>query len=355
MTTSRVESRLERGLRWRTREDRGGLRMDRALRLIVVIPALNEEATIERVVRAVPRSMPGVGQVDVLVIDDGSTDRTASLARKGGAEVVHHSTPRGVGSAFQTALYEAIDHGADLIVNIDADGQFDPADIPRLVAPVASGEADFATASRFVDPALVPEMPWIKRWGNRQMSRLISGMTKQRFHDVSCGMRCYNRRAALSLNLLGRFTYTQEVFLNLAYKHMRIVEVPISVRGVREFGESRVAGSIFKYASKTSRIIFRCYRDYHPMRFFGTLGAALLVLSLMFGGFLVAHYLVNHQLSPHKWAGFVSCGFAFLSVFMFFAGMIGDMLNRHRVYLEELLYRQRLAAGNDVWEAKEDE
>lgn len=347
MTVSRIESRLERSLRWRTREDRGGLRMDRALRLIVVIPALNEEATIERVVRAVPRSMPGVGEVDVLVIDDGSTDCTAELARAAGAEVIHHSTPRGVGSAFQTALHEAIDHGADLIVNIDADGQFDPADIPRLVAPVASGEADFATASRFMDPALIPEMPWIKRWGNRQMSRLISSMTKQRFHDVSCGMRCYNRRAALSLNLLGRFTYTQEVFLNLAYKHMRIIEVPIRVRGVREFGRSRVAGNIFKYASKTSRIIFRCYRDYYPMRFFGALGVVLLACSAAFGGFLFWHYLSKGVLSPHKWAGFVSGAFALLSIFVFFAGMIGDMLNRHRIYLEELLYRQRLMASSE--------
>ncbi len=321
--------------------------MDRPLRLIVVIPALNEEATIEKVVLAVPRSMPGVGEVDVLVIDDGSTDRTAELARSAGAEVIHHTTPRGVGSAFQTALHEAIDHGADLIVNIDADGQFNPTDIPRLVAPVVSGDADFSTASRFMDPALEPEMPWVKRWGNRQMSRLISGMTKQRFHDVSCGMRCYNRRAALSLNLLGRFTYTQEVFLNLAYKHMRIVEVPIRVRGVREFGKSRVAGSIFKYASKTSRIIFRCYRDYHPMRFFGWIGGIFLTMSVLTGGFLLWHYLTSGVLSPHKWAGFVSGGFAILSMSMFFAGMIGDMLNRHRIYLEELLYRQRLMARGD--------
>lgn len=348
MTTTRIESRLERGLRWRTREDRGGLRMDRALRLIVVIPALNEEATIDRVVRAVPRSMAGVGEVDVLVIDDGSTDRTAELARAAGAEVIRHTTPRGVGSAFQTALHEAIDHGADLIVNIDADGQFNPEDIPTLVAPVAAGEADFATASRFKDPSLIPEMPLIKRWGNRQMSRLISSMTQQRFYDVSCGMRCYNRRAALSLNLLGRFTYTQEVFLNLAYKHMRIVEVPIRVRGVREFGKSRVAGSIFQYASKTSRIIFRCYRDYHPMRFFGGLAGGLFGLSCLFGGFLFWHYLTQGVMSPHKWAGFVSGGFFLLSVFMLFAGMIGDMLNRHRVYLEELLYRQRLMARGDL-------
>jgi len=346
MSAGRTETRLPRELRWRPREDRATLRAGGELRLIVVIPALNEEMTIERVITAVPRAIEGIGEIDILVVDDGSVDRTAEIARAAGADVVHHPTPRGVGAAFQTALSEAIDHGADLIVNIDADGQFDPADIPNLVEPIVSGRADFVTASRFVDLAVVPDMPAIKRWGNRMMSRLISSLTGQRFHDVSCGMRCYGRRAALSLNLLGRFTYTQEVFLNLAFKHLRMVEVPIRVRGVREFGDSRVAGNLLRYAIRTSRIIFRCYRDYHPMRFFGVLGVALMTLATGFGGFLFWHYLSHGGLSPHKWAGFVAAALGFLSVLMFFAGMIGDMLNRHRIYLEELLFRQRLASGN---------
>ena len=347
MKSSRTDSRLTPRRLWRLRDGSSELRADGLLRLIVVIPALNEERTIERVVSAVPRNIPGVGQVDILVVDDGSTDRTADLARRAGAEVVHHPTPRGVGAAFQTALNEAIEHGADLIVNIDADGQFDPGDIPRLVAPITSGDADFVTASRFKDPALVPEMPAIKVWGNRMMARLISSLTGRRFFDVSCGMRCYSRRAALSLNLMGRFTYTQEVFLNLAFKHFRLAEVPIRVRGVREFGKSRVAGNLLRYATRTSRIIFRCYRDYHPMRFFGFLGTLLLIGAIGCGGFLAAHYLTTGRLSPHKWAGFVAAALGLLSVLMFFAGMIGDMLNRHRIYLEELLFRQRLTAHRE--------
>jgi glycosyltransferase involved in cell wall biosynthesis len=350
MPTGRTESRVSASDRWQPSDDRMALRAAGVSRLIVVIPALNEEKTIERVVRAIPRSISGVGEIDILVVDDGSTDRTAELARGAGAEVVHHPTPRGVGAAFQTALAEAIDHGADLIVNIDADGQFDPADIVKLVAPIIAGDADFVTASRFIDPKLLPDMPLVKRWGNRMMSRLISSLVGQRFFDVSCGMRCYSRRAALSLNLLGRFTYTQEVFLNLAFKHFRIAEVPIRVRGDREFGKSRVAGNLFRYATRTTRIIFRCYRDYYPMRFFGFFGVVLMAASAGFGGFLIWHYLSTGSLFPHKWAGFVAAALSFLSVAMFFAGMIGDMLNRHRIYLEELLYRQRLASKSDVAE-----
>jgi hypothetical protein len=157
-------------------------------------------------------------------------------------------------------------------------------------------------------------------------------------------MRCYSRRAALSLNLLGQFTYTQEVFLNLAFKQMRLAEVPIKVRGRRQHGDSRVAGNLLNYALKTSRIIFRCYRDYHPMRFFGWLAVALLIAAAGLASFFVVHYLVTGSFSPHKWAGFISACLAALSLMMFFMGMIGDMLNRHRIYLEELLYRQRMLA-----------
>ncbi len=313
----------------------------RRLRLLVTIPALNEQQTLGSVIRGIPRDLPEIGSVEVVVVDDGSDDSTAEVAVEAGAHVIRHASQRGVGQAFHTGLAHRIERHADLIVSIDADGQFDPADIPTLIEPVVSGRADFASASRFADPALVPEMPVVKLWGNRMMSRLISGLAGQRFYDVSCGMRCYSRAAALQLHLLGRFTYTQEAFLNLAFKDLRIVEVPIRVRGEREFGESRVAGNLWRYAIRTAQIIFRSYRDYHPLRFFGGLALALLLPAAGLGGFVLLHYLQTGQFSPHKWAAFASIALVALALLMAQTGLIGDMLNRHRVYLEELLYRQR--------------
>lgn len=311
------------------------------LSLLVMLPALNEERTIEDVIENIPRRMPGIGRVDVLVVDDGSSDETARLAQRAGALVLRHAQTDGVGAAFQTALLYGIDHGADLIATIDSDGQFDPADIPQLIAPVVAGEADFTTASRFMDPSLVPEMPWIKRWGNRMMSRLVSGLAGQKFYDVSCGMRCYSRQAALRLYPLARFTYTQEAILNLAFKRQRIVEVPIRVRGVRRFGTSRVANNLWRYAIRSARIVFSCYRDYHPLRFFGSIALVLLLAAAGLGTFFLIHYLRNGSFHPHTWAG-ISAGAALgLAVMMLHMGIIGDMLNRHRIYLEELLYRQR--------------
>lgn len=313
----------------------------RGQRLVVGLPALNEARTIGDVIHAIPREIPGIKDVEVLVIDDGSTDETGTRAAEAGAHVLRHESTRGVGAAFQTALAYAIERDADMFVSIDADGQFDPRTIPQLIEPVVAGRADFSTASRFADPALTPKMPWIKRWGNRMMSRLISRLAGRSFHDVSCGMRCYNRRAALSLNLLGRFTYTQEVFLNLAFKNMRIVEVPIAVRGEREHGKSRVAGNLWSYAFKTSRIIFRCYRDYHPLRFFGGLVALTMVPAVGLAAFLLVHYFRTGSFSPHKWAGFTAAGLTLIGLIFLHVGIIGDMLNRHRIYLEELLYYSR--------------
>jgi glycosyltransferase involved in cell wall biosynthesis len=309
--------------------------------LLVMLPALDEERTVGEVVRGVPASIEGVGRIEILVVDDGSLDATAQRAREAGAHVISHGTSRGVGAAFHTGLAYGLQHGADLIVNIDADGQFDPADIPKLVEAVVDGTADFASASRFADPTFEPEMPRIKRWGNRMMSRLISRLSGHTFHDVSCGMRCYSRDASLKLHLLGRFTYTQEVFLNLSFKHMRIVEIPIRVRGEREFGESRVANSLWRYGLHTAQIIFRCYRDYHPLRFFGGLAVILTIPAILLGGFLGVHYLSTGAFAPHKWAGFTSAALLGGAILVLQVGVIGDMLNRHREYLEELLYLER--------------
>jgi glycosyltransferase involved in cell wall biosynthesis len=311
------------------------------LALLVVIPALDEEKTVASVIRGIPQELPGVASVAVLVVDDGSSDGTGAAAEAAGAQVIRHESPRGVGAAFATALRNGIDVGADLIVSIDADGQFDPADIAALIEPVRSGGADFASASRFADPALVPRMPFMKLWGNRVMARLVSRLTGQNFHDVSCGMRCYSRRAALSLNPIGRFTYTQEVFLNLAFKQLRIAEVPVVVRGEREFGRSRVAGNLWRYGLNTGGIIFRCYRDYRPMLFFGSIALVLAAVGFGLLAFLGFHYWNSGGFSPHKWAGFSGAGALVLALLVFFAGLIGDMLNRHRIYLEELLYRLR--------------
>ena len=326
----------------------------KGLNLLVTMPALNEAKTVADVVKAVPREIPGIARIDVLVVNDGSTDETAELAAEAGAMVLSHPTPRGCGAAFHTALAFAMKRPVDVLATIDSDGQFDPADIPKIVEPVAAGRADFVTASRFKDRRLTPNMSWIKKWGNRRMSALISRIVRQQFYDVSCGMRCYSREAAMHLNLLGEFTYTQEVFLNLAFKQLRIEEVPVRAKAQREHGRSRVAASIPRYAISTTRIILRCYRDYRPMGFFGRISLLLVAPGAALEVFLLVHFMRTQTVSPHLWAGFLGGGLIFLAALTFLMGMIGGMLNRHRVYLEELLYEKRRNVGQNPEAAQGD-
>ena len=311
------------------------------MKLVVQIPALNEEITIQEVIEKIPRDIEGVSQVEVVVVDDGSTDKTADLAREVGAHVVRHEKPRGVGAAFRSGIDRSGSLGADIICTIDADMQFNPADIPKLVLPIVQGEADFVTASRFKDAELIPEMPAAKKWGNDFMAKWISAFTKKRFYDVSCGFRAYSRNAYLRLVLTGEFTYTHETFLCLAYARVPMLEVPVKVRGVREHGQSRVANNLFKYGYRTASIILKTYRDYKPLRFFGYISAVLFVVALAFLSFLIYWKINTGGLFPHKWAGFVSGFFAGSSLILLVIGVVAEMLDRMRVAIDEVLFRVR--------------
>ncbi|MBV8782190.1 MAG: glycosyltransferase family 2 protein, partial [Phycisphaerae bacterium] len=249
-------------------------RFGQRMKLIVNVPALNEEKTIAQVVNGVPRNIPGIDLTEVIVLNDGSTDRTAELAEEAGALVINIVGRPGLGAVFRTGLERAMRRGADIIVNIDGDMQFNPADIAILVQPLLRDEADFVTCSRFADPALRPTMPGVKFYGNAVVTYLINWVCGgTNFSDVSCGFRAFNREAAYRLTLFGRFTYTQECFIDLFSKGLRIMEVPLKVRGVREHGKSRIANSIWKYATNSLPIILRAMRDIQPLKFFGGIGA----------------------------------------------------------------------------------
>ena len=311
------------------------------MKLIVQMPALNEEATIGNVIRGIPEKIEGVREIEVVVVDDGSTDRTGEIARELGAHVVRHETPRGVGTAFRVGINRSMELGADLIVTIDSDGQFDPADIPKLLQPILAGQADFVTASRFIDPALIPEMPAAKIWGNRFMAGWMSSLIKSRFYDVSCGFRAYSREAFLRLVLTGEFTYTHETFLTLAFSHIRMLEVPIRVQGVRSYGKSRVASNLLSYGHRTASIILKTYRDYQPLQFFSYIAAFLMVIALALFGFLLSVKLRTGGFFPHRWAGVSGIAFTGFAFAVFLVGIVAEMLDRLRSAQEEAVFRIR--------------
>ncbi|HLE10828.1 MAG: hypothetical protein A2504_11785 [Bdellovibrionales bacterium RIFOXYD12_FULL_39_22] len=307
-------------------------------KLVIAIPCYNEEAKIASVLETLPKQLGGIDEIIHLLIDDGSSDKTVQIAKSCGAEVVEHGFNRGLGRAFQTAINQCLELNANYLVTMDGDGQFLASDIEKLLLPLLTNKADFVTASRFMDSSLRPEnIPSVKWWGNQQMSWLISTLTGKKFFDVSCGFRAYSEKAILSLNLHEQFTYTQEVFLDLSFKDLRIVEVPVKV--VYFPGrKSKMASSIVKYALKTSMIIFRAYRDYRPLRFFWSIGFSLFAVSVvLFTIFFINSYLAG-RFSGNFWAAFSGTFFAFFGTTFIILGIVVDMLDRIRSNQEKVLF-----------------
>jgi glycosyltransferase involved in cell wall biosynthesis len=309
--------------------------MKKDLKLLVYIPALNEEKNIARVIEQIPASIPGIDKVECLVVDDGSQDHTAEVSRSCGAHVVRHGMNQGVGMAFQSAVQFAWENAADILVGIDADGQFDPSEIPYIIQPILDNQTDMVIGNRF-SQGMPKHMPRLKYKGNKWIAALVSSISGQKFQDVSCGFRAYNREALLRLNVFEKFTYTHQSILSLVYQGLRVMELPISIRYYPD-RKSRVAGSISNYAVKTSKIILRVLLDYRPLRVFGTLGSIFVLIGLAFEIFLFTHYFINGSFSPYKTAGFIGLGFIIFGMLVFLLALVAEMINRLRLNQDRLM------------------
>lgn len=310
------------------------------MKLLVALPCFNEGEKIQEVIRSIPRSYEGISQVRILVVDDGSRDETARLAQEAGATVIRHKCNRGLGQAFRSAVDFAVEHGYDVMVNMDGDGQFDSRDIARLIRPILEEKADFVTASRFLSGEKIEHMPPVKRWGNARMNRLVSALCGRRFSDVSCGFRAYSRETLLKINFYGRFTYTQESFISFCFENLAMQEIPIHVTYFPE-RKSRVAGSIWKYLKRTLGIIMGLMRDYYPMKFFGAIGLVFLVPALVFGLMFLIHYLKVGYFSGYLFAGLISAFCTLISVLMFSFGLAMESMVRVNRNDARILYQVR--------------
>jgi len=300
------------------------------------MPALNEEENIKQVIKSLPRSLEKIDQIEYLVVDDGSTDQTVAISQSQGASVVSHGRNRGVGAAFQSAVQYSLENGADILVGIDADGQFDAKEIPLLIDPILKNLADMVVGNRFSHGR--PEnMSIIKYWGNNQIANLINSLSNQNFQDVSCGFRAYSREVLLRFNIFANFTYTHETLLSMIFQDLGVIERPINV-SYDPTRKSRVALSVTHYAFQTSKIIFRVILNYHPIRFFGTIGGVCVGIGIIFEFFLFSYYLFVGQFSPYKTAGFIGLGFLIFGMLILMIALIAEMLNRIRLNQDKILF-----------------
>jgi glycosyltransferase involved in cell wall biosynthesis len=311
------------------------------MKLVILIPALNEEASLAGVLSRIPTTLEGIDEIETIVIDDGSQDGTRHVALACGAHVISHPTNLGLGRAFANGIDGALRRGADIIVNLDADGQHPPEQIDELIAPILDGTADFTTATRFAHPELIPDMPKLKIFGNRLMARLTGWACGRSFTDVACGFRAYSRHAALKINIFGAFTYTQESLVDLHRKALTMAEVPIEVRGVRQHGNSRIAHSVVRYGVRTLTILARAVRDRLPLTFFGSIGIGLSVLGVATEMVVLVNFLLTGQTQPYQSFTILGAVLLLLGAFSFLTALLADMLGRVRETQEQLLYMQR--------------
>ena len=314
------------------------------VKLFIVTICKNEEKTIKELIDRIPRRIDGIDQIDIALVDDGSTDATAKIAKKAGATVIGDGIWRGLAVQFRRAANYALENDYDVMVNIDGDLQFAPEDIPKFVAPIISNEADFVAADRFTDPETGEErqpenMPSAKYYGNKLGSWIVGKLSKQSFRDVTCGYRAYNRDALYALNTNGTKTYTQESFQVLAAKGMRIATVPVVVKYFKD-RKSRVVSSVPAYIIMSGLNILRAFRDFAPLRFFVIVGLVPLLVGLACLAFVGIHWLVTSSFSPYKFVGFSGIYLVTLGIFFWALGLLADMnvriINNQEKIFEEL-------------------
>ena len=311
----------------------------RAVRVIVQIPCYNEAATLPAVIADVPRQFPGVADVQVLVIDDGSQDGTAEIARQSGADyVVQHATNRGIAAAFQTGLDACLHAGADIIVNTDGDHQYPGSEIAALIAPILAGKADMVIGDR--QTHAVEHFSPIKRWLQQAGSGVVRAASGTSVPDATSGFRALSREAALRIIVLTRFSYTLETIIQAGKKGLRVSHVPIRVNPPTR--ESRLFRSNWSYIKRQSSTIVRIYALYEPFRTFLFFSLPFLVAGL----FLIARFLwfyVTGQtyMGRHVQSVVIGGTLVTLGFLIFLFGVLADLIAMNRLLAEETLYRQR--------------
>jgi glycosyltransferase involved in cell wall biosynthesis len=306
------------------------------VKLVVTIPAYNEENTIASVIEEIPRYILGIDSIEVLVIDDGSNDNTVVEAVRCGVDkIVMHKTNGGLGVAFRDGLNLALEINADIIVNIDADGQYNASQIPTLIKPILDGEADIVLGWRDVDKLYF--MPKGKKLGNKLatwVTRRLSGLS---IKDAQTGFRAFSREAALKMNLFGKYTYVQETIIQASHKDLQIAQVPIEFRA-RE-GKSRLIQSVGAYAARAGRIIFSTYRDYYPLKFFSSTGVIFIIFGLVFGIRVLSHFSQTGMVAPYLPSAILASLLIIIGLGTISMGVFAHMLNSQRRLNEEILYR----------------
>ena len=308
------------------------------IKLIIQIPCFNEEATLPLTVADLPREVPGVDIVEWLVIDDGSSDRTVEVARELGVDhVVSHPHNRGLAAAFLTGIDACLRAGADVIVNTDADNQYQGSSIPDLVAPVLSGEADMVVGERPI--ASIDDFSRTKKFLQRVGSSVVRRFSGTGVRDAASGFRAYTRDAAMRVQVFGRYTYTMETIVQAGWNGIAITSVPIGVNPKTR--ESRLVKSSSRYIWRSAQAIIRSFALYKPFRFFFLVGLVPFLIGTLLLVRWLGLYLFEDDYTSRVPSLLGGIGLIVVAAQIWAVAFLADLQAANRRVLEDLRLRAR--------------
>ena len=307
------------------------------MKLIIQIPCYNEAQTLAIALAELPRHVTGFEEVQWLVVDDGSSDDTARVAREAGVDhVVVHAVNRGLATAFMTGLNACLKLGADVIVNTDADNQYNAHDIPCLTSPVLAGRADMVVGARPISDT--EHFSWVKKKLQRLGSWAVRVASKTRVEDAPSGFRAISRDAAMRLNVFNNYTYTLETIIQAGLSNLRVLSVPI--RTNPDLRPSRLVKSNLNYVMRSLATILRVFVIYRPLVLFFSLASVFGLAGVIAGGRFVFFYFTDGG-GGHVQSVVFSALCLILAAVLALMGVVGELVATNRKLLESLKYQVR--------------
>jgi glycosyltransferase involved in cell wall biosynthesis len=303
------------------------------MKLTILIPAYNEEGTIKQVIEGIPKKINGVDKQEILVIDDGSNDKTAEIAKNTGAVVFSSIKNNGLAKTIAVGFAKALERNSDITVILDADNQYDSKEISLIIEPILRKEADIVLGNRQVKK--LDHMPVQKKIGNQIASKTLSMLVGMKISDGQTGFRAFTFEALKKIHLFSEYTYTQETIMQAKFKGLKIVEVPITFR--KRYDKSRLISNIGTYAVRTASLLGSTIIYYKSIKFFGILSLILFSIGSVCAAFMINHYIITGMIRPYY--AIISLAVLFLvsGAISTLMTVLSSISNRQSILLEQIL------------------